>query len=391
MLLALGAQSGFFLFGTITPIKIAFFILAVGAMPLIIDRLLMYKFDFIDYSLISYFIVSFISIMWVPDIYKSLDYFFSFITCLILYFLIKISLIKNIHQYNKLLSSVFFIAILSCLFGVFQAVLGAGFMPGTDARSIMTDGKFRANGFFFDPNYFSLVLCTLWPLTLAFVRNTALMWTINTIILFTILLTLSRAAFVVLLLQFGLLFLMSLRLTARSIATTVSAIVVTGVLGLFILAEDLFGVTTRILTLVPLLTGGDFADNSTAERLDLLFAGTSMFLDHWVKGVGFGGFEYHSPSYLTLDPRSVVAHNTFLTVAAEQGIIGFGSFLFIFYTLLYSVKDKIYFRFIAVSLLGLMGSMFFLVSHYMPFVYFYFSLISLYRRISYGPTISIKR
>lgn len=67
-----------------------------------------------------------------------------------------------------------------------------------------------------------------------------------------------------------------------------------------------------------------------AGRFYIWRGGLDMFLDHPLVGVGIGNFLYRYPEYSYYDPRGAqqrVAHNTFLEVAAEQGIFGLLAFL----------------------------------------------------------------
>jgi O-antigen ligase len=69
------------------------------------------------------------------------------------------------------------------------------------------------------------------------------------------------------------------------------------------------------------------------NRKYLIAAGVNMFVDHPLTGVGFGGYQhelvtnykrYLPPSFVHPDTAS---HTAFVTVAAEEGVIGLGLFL----------------------------------------------------------------
>ncbi|MCK5146606.1 O-antigen ligase family protein [bacterium] len=67
-------------------------------------------------------------------------------------------------------------------------------------------------------------------------------------------------------------------------------------------------------------------DSSILQRLRLLKGGLHIFLEHPLIGVGAGNFMAYSRQYAgTLFP--MVAHNSFLEVAAELGIIGLTVFI----------------------------------------------------------------
>jgi O-antigen ligase len=71
-------------------------------------------------------------------------------------------------------------------------------------------------------------------------------------------------------------------------------------------------------------------DASIRMRTQLLIGGSKMFLDHPILGVGVGNFIVHSVHYSGVLPPSY-AHNMFLHVAAETGVLG----IFFFVALLW--------------------------------------------------------
>lgn len=79
---------------------------------------------------------------------------------------------------------------------------------------------------------------------------------------------------------------------------------------------------------------------SNAERLLIWHSAWNMFLDHPITGVGLGNYEkaykeqYISPK--AKEPKLSHAHNNFLQVLADRGIIGFVGFIYLFGYILYS-------------------------------------------------------
>jgi len=63
-------------------------------------------------------------------------------------------------------------------------------------------------------------------------------------------------------------------------------------------------------------------------RVYLIRAGWQMFLDHPIAGVGLGGYQHALTttykSYLPQNPPATLSHTAFVTVLAEQGLIGIG-------------------------------------------------------------------
>lgn len=67
-------------------------------------------------------------------------------------------------------------------------------------------------------------------------------------------------------------------------------------------------------------------DVSIVQRLRILKGGLAMFADHPFLGVGIGNFVTHSQDYCnTIRPR--VAHNSYLEIATETGILGLVLFM----------------------------------------------------------------
>lgn len=64
-------------------------------------------------------------------------------------------------------------------------------------------------------------------------------------------------------------------------------------------------------------------DTSLDERSELLHQGIDLFFDNWLIGVGPGRFA-EATGFISLEGRLRPAHNTYLEVASEQGLLGIG-------------------------------------------------------------------
>lgn len=81
----------------------------------------------------------------------------------------------------------------------------------------------------------------------------------------------------------------------------------------------------RFRSLVDNLTGASVVpDQSLNERTELLQQGLALFRDNWLYGSGPGTFA-RATGFVTVDGRLRPAHNTFLEIAAEQGVLGLGA------------------------------------------------------------------
>lgn len=88
-------------------------------------------------------------------------------------------------------------------------------------------------------------------------------------------------------------------------------------------------VIAAILSVVPLNLLGRLetlldpaGDRSIKERSELIMGGVEMIEDSFPIGVGTGNFRTYSTDYAPRLPWGIIAHNTYLDVTAESGIIG---------------------------------------------------------------------
>jgi putative inorganic carbon (HCO3(-)) transporter len=174
-----------------------------------------------------------------------------------------------------------------------------------------------------DPNNFALTLVAVIPLTVAlavserrfFLKIFAALSGI--IIFFTVPLTLSRGGFLALI---TILILLFARIKKRKLALLVLLLIIG--ISLLILPPTVWERAGTV--------GFSSMEASARMRMQLLKGGIAMFADHPLFGVGIGNFIVHSFSYSGLVPPQY-AHNMFLHVAAETGILGLLFFVAILY------------------------------------------------------------
>ena len=100
----------------------------------------------------------------------------------------------------------------------------------------------------------------------------------------------------------------------------------------------------RILGLVHIsFTAPSIQDYSTAERLAHWIAGINMFIDHPFTGVGIGAYgDAYAPYHVTIFVNSLGhAHNYYINMAAETGIIGLTAFI-LFLTAVFVTSGRAY-------------------------------------------------
>lgn len=108
-----------------------------------------------------------------------------------------------------------------------------------------------------------------------------------------------------------------------------------------------------------------FADASTSARLELWDRGIGMFKSSPVTGVGVGMFEksmYEQKYKISWDTSTVLlhAHNTYIEVLAETGLLGFLAFIYIFagfFVMFFRVVNKNLNVFDKAIIFGLFGSL----------------------------------
>ncbi len=94
---------------------------------------------------------------------------------------------------------------------------------------------------------------------------------------------------------------------------------------MLILSDAILEIISSIL---PSITHGT---DTIGLRYQLWRAGWKMWLDHPVSGVGIGMFFHNSYQYMSqipgVSPRALVAHNMYVQILAETGIVGFILFM----------------------------------------------------------------
>jgi O-antigen ligase len=190
------------------------------------------------------------------------------------------------------------------------------------------ESYFRVNSLFFDPNIYGRFLAVVMA-ALAAAQLWAREWrtVLGTTVLLGVLLaglvlTFSQSSLAALLV--ACVVLAALRWPARPILLGAGALVVAG-----LIAAVAFPGVTKVD-----LGSGRSLKKATSGRTDLIKGGVNMFLDRPVLGYGSGSFaEKFREREKTSDARAASASHTIpITVAAEQGVVGLASYLFVLLT-----------------------------------------------------------
>ncbi|MCK4234466.1 O-antigen ligase family protein [candidate division WOR-3 bacterium] len=249
------------------------------------------------------------SFLYSTDIHRGLYALREFIKALVIYFIIV-----NIVNSKKLLVAIIWTIVISTAFASFFSIYQ--YIAGSIFEFSVFKIYYRVAGTGNDANYFALLLVTTLPLSLSLFRITRfkllkiLLLIISFAYIFSIFFTLSRGGLIGL--SFVLIFFLFKFRTNKKIFILLLFVI------LFLSFFIPLNVKMRIQTLIHFQ-----GDASIIQRIELIKGGLRVFAESPLVGVGLGGFINHVARYVTMP---MVAHNTYLQVAAELGLIGFSLF-----------------------------------------------------------------
>jgi O-antigen ligase len=184
----------------------------------------------------------------------------------------------------------------------------------------------RVQGIREDRNSFAIyinvaIICAYALLRMTPTRGFRLLLTLSLpVLLFGLALTFSRAGFVVL---FCVLLLIAYR-TARErrLGVAIALIIMVGIVGLLVPAT----VWDRMGSILPSV---QHREDTFGIRVNVWELGLKMIRDRPVSGVGAGNFQVASARYARGDVTlaGLAAHNSYVSVAAETGLVGLALFL----------------------------------------------------------------
>lgn len=192
---------------------------------------------------------------------------------------------------------------------------------GSDVSNVELAWWDRPSGAFGDPNAWSTCLLVINPVLIAWLLRDK-HWTSRPLLLalgvlfpFGIVQAISRAGLVAFaLISPGLLYLVRRERTLLAVAAAALVVVVPTMV-------DLDAALLRYQTLLDPTLEADLGHGSLQERAGLLQAGIQIFLQHPWTGVGVGMFRMYA-SYVSAGEVWKIAHNSYVNVAAEQGLQG---------------------------------------------------------------------
>jgi O-antigen ligase len=204
---------------------------------------------------------------------------------------------------------------------------------------------YRIGGPGFGPNAYGQFLLVLVPLALdrlwseqTLLRRSLAVWALAVCVL-SIFFTFSRGSFL------GLILVLSVMIIRRP--PKLSTILLTFLIGIVLVQSMPAQYTNRLNTLLDLLPGGQtdaLEEVSFRGRISENTVGWLMFTDHPLIGVGLRNYKTNYLAYsknLGIDDRREArgAHNMYLEIAAEMGLMGLFAFGLIVWALYHALRS----------------------------------------------------
>ena len=225
------------------------------------------------------------------------------------------SLILRGRSPYPVLAAALISAVLAAAAGFAQSIGAEGLFGGLVGREdlINRTAVDRATGPFLDPNYYGAYLAAMTMLAIACVvsartlRHRIVLLATSAIVGLAMVLTLSRGALAASVAG------ITVMAFVRGVRTGVAVIML--VVLIAVVAWPMFA-EVRYAGRPELSSGGLSSQLETSDRTGAWLAGTDVFLSSPVFGVGWGRLVEESE-------RGIAAHNWYITILAETGIVGF--------------------------------------------------------------------
>ncbi|MCG8499146.1 MAG: O-antigen ligase family protein [Firmicutes bacterium] len=245
----------------------------------------------------------------------------------ILFYILLVNTIKTKRQLYGLVVLLVLSALLVGLYGIYQYYFGVPTTQSWIDEEMFEDLKVRVYATWENPNVLGEYLVILIPIALALFW-TAKKWIyrliyggITAVLLLCMLFTLSRGSWLGLILALGIFAVLRDR-----------RLVVLGVIGILILP---FVLPASFIDRFSSI--GNLQDTSTNYRVSIWIGSLKIIGDYWPSGIGLGAeaFSKIYPRYALAGAAFALhAHNFYLQILVETGVVGLLSFLlviFIFY------------------------------------------------------------
>ncbi len=254
--------------------------------------------------------------------------------------LVAIFLIQNPKSLRWAVWSLLAAGILMGTISIFQVFTGtfSRLYAGFGQVASLSAGDYRVAGVLNDPNFYGQIMVVLVPLAFERLLDEKRLllrilagWALFVCIV-TILYTYSRGDFLAL----GVVALLAIIQQPRRPLIPVFLLLAFGLLAYQVLPDQYTQRIRSLLQVIPGASNSVTLDASIQARAATDAVGWTMFTQNPIFGVGVGNFntrylEYARQLGLGQNVETQSAHNLFLQVAAERGILGFLSFAAIIY------------------------------------------------------------
>lgn len=270
------------------------------------------------------------------------------------FLLVMVNSVENKNQFNVIATFLVFAASLVALYGLYQYVVGVEIDRAWVDVANNPDMKVRVYSVFGNPNILAEYLIMIIPISVGlFWHSKKLLKKLiflgtSLIMSLALVLTMSRGGWI----GFAMSALIFIVLVEKRLLLSLIPISIGGV---YLLPESIMN---RILSIT------NFKDSSNAYRFKIWEITSQIIRDHKMIGVGFGYLPFKETYVTYIRTMSVShAHNTYLQILAETGIIGFSVFLAFFVVLFkYAYIDLIksgdsYIRTMAAGLIAGIGAL----------------------------------
>ncbi len=345
----------------------------------------------LDWAVITLFILYSLTSLVAISFHRSLVVMAFFGLVLIGYLIV--SLINSARVYTQIINMLIITATISAVFGLYQ-FFGDAFGLSTTLTGLLPRytsqvfGFARIQSFGVEPLYYANFL--LLPIFLLVSRVTGglarkIDWGILGLLLITFILTLSRGAYIALLV--GLIVVATVGLVKKLIKKEL----VVRLIMLIVFSGVISGIAvTAVSGRTGLRTFGNQASikespvpGSTTSRLDHYRQAFRIFSEHPLLGVGAGNYDEASQLPNTpLDKGRQIVNNQYLETLAEAGMVGFAGLLLVLGVALYTLWKLINEKrsLLALGLLGgLVGIIIqynFFSTIYILYIWYVFGMIS---------------
>jgi O-antigen ligase len=280
---------------------------------------LSWQSSFWDKPVLFYLFAFAISILFSQDFLKSLSSFKD--EWLVLLFFLLVNNLDDLKFTRKLLDILIGISVIVAIYAIFQHYTGQDFYHQRILEEIWASGKYRALGNFSIPltyGFYSMVISIISFCLGAFEKDNnkrIFYYTASLICVTGNLFTYTRSTLFAQIAGFVAFFYLS-SIKKRKFE--------------FVMVVVYFLVMYLIDPLIFIRFREIGHESTPFQRITIWLTSLRIFLDHPITGIGFGNFMGFYEQYVRV-PTKIFghAHNDFINIAVNAGIIGFSAFIWI--------------------------------------------------------------